>query len=70
MFQNQYLVDDNEFEDLAYLTIAPFRRDSNTICPQWCNAEYHQEYAPGAQLDAATHLMFVMDSWMTKMLNF
>jgi hypothetical protein len=69
MFKNQSLVDDDEFEDLAHRTIAPFRRDSYTHSPQWCNAEYHQEYAPMAQLDAATHLMFVMDSWMTKMLR-
>jgi hypothetical protein len=72
MFKNQSLVDDDEFEDLAYRTIAPFRRDSytNSSSPQqWCNTEYHQEYAPVAQLEAAMHLMFVMDSWMTKMLK-
>ena len=34
----------------------------------WHDVEHHQEYAPTAQLEAAMHLMFVMDSWMTKML--
>jgi hypothetical protein len=69
MFQNHSLVDDDDFEDLAYRTIAPFRRDSCTNSLQWCHSEYHQQYAPVAQLEAAMHLMFVMDSWMTKMLK-
>jgi hypothetical protein len=69
MFHNHSLVENDEFEDLAYSTIAPFRRDSCTNSPQWCHIEYYQEYAPVAQLEAAMHLMFVMDSWMTKMLK-
>ena len=35
---------------------------------QWCQNEYHQEYTPVAQLEAAMHLLIVMDSWMTRML--
>jgi hypothetical protein len=69
MFHNHSLVENDDFENLAYRTIAPFRRDSYTNSPQWCHTEYHQEYAPVAQLEAAMHLMFVMDSWMTKMLK-
>jgi hypothetical protein len=69
MFHNHSLVDDGEFEDLAYRTIAPFRRTTSAPNSEWCHTQYHQEYAPVAQLDAAMHLMFVMDSWMTKMLK-
>jgi hypothetical protein len=67
MFKNHSLVEQDEFEDLAHCTMAPFRRDS-TPSSQWCQTEYHQEYAPIAQLEAAMHLLFVMDSWMTRML--
>ena len=68
MFTNHgSLVDKDVFEDLAHCTMAPIRRDS-TPSFQWCQTKYHQEYAPVAQLEAAMHLLFVMDSWMTRML--
>jgi hypothetical protein len=67
------LVDQDEFEDLAHCTMAPFcRHDDVSTTPnyysEWSQTEYHQEYAPVAQLEAAMHLLFVMDSWMTRML--
>jgi hypothetical protein len=69
MFDNHSLVGEEEFQQLAHTTIAPFRKyqhRSNTL--DWNDVEHHQEYAPTAQLEAAMHLFFVMDSWMTKML--
>jgi hypothetical protein len=69
MFHNHSLVDNEEFKDLSYRTIAPFRRPCSAPNFEWCHTQYHEEYAPVAQLEAAMHLMFVMDSWMTKMLK-
>ena len=69
MFKNHSLVHEDEFQELACRTIAPFRRTHKYKGGNWHHSEYHQEYAPVAQLEAAMHLLFVMDSWMTKMLH-
>lgn len=70
MDEKDMLVGVDEFQELAHRTIAPFCRptDKNkSSSNDWQHSEYHQEYAPTAQLEAAMHLMFVMDCWMTKM---
>lgn len=63
--ENDSLVDDDEFQHLAYLSIAPFCKNTSPKNKNsWRHSAYHQEYAPMAQLEAAMHLLFVLDCFV------